>query len=83
MKLKDLKEKLNSLTDKELESRLIVTAMDKTVSGVGEIKKADTNYYDPECEGYLRTQEEVEEDDIEDCDELDVTIEKDQWYIEI
>lgn len=87
MKLKELKRKLNKLSEEQLKQDFIVVAANKTLSGFGEARISNSNLIntgegDP-CE--LVTKQSLIDDgyDKEYIDDYDVVIKKGQFYVEL
>jgi len=87
MKLKDLKNWLDTLTEEELEKELLYNSMDYGISGhVGEINRTDDNlYYVGDEPVLLHTSEELRKRGFTEKQiaELDVEIPQDCYYIEL
>ena len=88
MKLKDFKNWVNSLTDKQLEQPLLYSSDEYSISGeVGNIEKADANLYytgdDDPSVLYTKAQLKEQGYDKEDIEEFDIEIPKGSFYIKI
>lgn len=87
MKLKDLKNWLNTLSDNELEKELLYNSMEYGISGkVGEINRTDDNlYYVGDEPVLLNTRGDLEKRGFthKQIDELDVEIPQGCYYIEL
>jgi hypothetical protein len=85
MKLKDLKKKINKLSDAQLEQQFIVIAQEKTLSGYGEARVSNANLIDTNEGGELVTKQSLKDDGYttEEVEECDVVIARGQFYIEL
>ena len=87
MKLKDLKNWLNTLSDDELEKELLYNSMEYGIAGkVGEINRTDDNlYYVGDEPVLLHTKSDLEKRGFtgKQIDELDVEIPQGCYYIEL
>lgn len=87
MKLREFKEILNKLSDKELDVELIYNSEDYYMSGkVTALKKANSNFYytgeDDPAPLYTKSQLKENGYDNEDIEEFEIEIPKGSWYIE-
>ena len=87
MKLRDLKNWLNTLSDDELEKELLYNSMEYGISGkVGEINRTDDNlYYVGDEPVLLHTKSDLEKRGFtgKQIEELDVEIPQGCYYIEL
>ncbi|MFP9113762.1 hypothetical protein ACLI1A_07450 [Flavobacterium sp. RHBU_3] len=87
MKLRELKQWLNQLSDAELEKELLYNSMDYGISGkVGEINRSDDNlYYVGDDPVLLHTSKDLMKRGFSknQISDMDVEIPKDCYYIEL
>lgn len=87
MKLKDLKKKLDKLSNEQLNQDFIVIASQKTLSGLGKARVSNANMIytgdDDPCE--LVTKQSLIDDgyEKEEIEGMEVVVKKGQFYVEL